>query len=123
MQECPNSSFYNPSLNSSGKIKALNLEFCSIKQFFIRDVHAKFSILNSPKSSYIEQNSAGGILNFRISGHICHNSRNSLTREIERRQKTHKNPDFSKIKSFLILHNIFPKTLSVFVITYKTSSF
>ena len=49
---------------------------------FIRDICAKFGILNSPKSPDIEKNSDGGISDFRISGQSlvtvnCHNSRTS----------------------------------------------
>ena len=47
---------------------------------WIRDIHAKFCIHNSPQSSDIGQNSDGGISVFRISGQSlikenCHNSR------------------------------------------------
>ena len=34
------------SFNNSETIKAVNLAFCSIKQFFIREIHVKFRITN-----------------------------------------------------------------------------
>ena len=50
------------SLNNSEMVKAITL------WHFIRDIHAKFGISNSPQSLDIGQNSDGGISNFWISG-------------------------------------------------------
>ena len=53
-------------------IKVVTLAFCSIQQYFIRDIRPKFGIPNLPQSLDIGQNSAGGISEFRISGQIAH---------------------------------------------------
>ena len=60
-------------------VKAATLAFCSIQQHFIRDVHVKFFISQSPD---IEQNSDWCISDFPISGQSliqgnCHNSTTS----------------------------------------------
>ena len=66
-------------LNNAVTVKAVTLAFCSIQQHFIRDVHVKFFISQSPD---IEQNSDWCISDFPISGQFliqgnCHNSRTS----------------------------------------------
>ena len=66
-------------LNNAVMVKAATLAFCSIQQHFIRDVHVKFFISQSPD---IEQNSDWCISDFPISGQSliqgnCHNSRTS----------------------------------------------
>ena len=66
-------------LNNAVMVKAATLAFCSIQQHFIRDVHVKFFISQSPN---IEQNSDWCISDFPISGQSliqgnCHNSRTS----------------------------------------------
>ena len=65
------------SLNSSEKVTALTLAFCSIQQHFIRDIPVKFGIPNLPQSPDIRENSDGHISDFRISGQslIKENSR------------------------------------------------
>ena len=70
------------SLNNSKTVRAVTLEFCSIQQYFIEDICAKFGIHNLPQSPDIGQNSDGGISDFRISGQSlikenCYNSRTS----------------------------------------------
>ena len=69
------------SLNSE-IIKAVTLEFCSIKQQFVRDIYTKFSIPNSLQSQDLGQNLDRVISNFWISGQSfindnSYNSRNS----------------------------------------------
>ena len=54
------------SVNNSEKVKAVALAFCSIQQHFIRDVLAKFGILNSLQTPDIEQNSDKRISDFWI---------------------------------------------------------
>ena len=66
-------------LNNAAMVKAVTLAFCSIQQHFIRDVHAKFFISQSPD---IEQNSDWCTSDFPISGQSliqgnCYNSRTS----------------------------------------------
>ena len=66
-------------LNNAVMVKAATLAFCSIQQHFIRDVHVKFFISQSPD---IEQNSDWCISDFPISGQSliqgnCHNSTTS----------------------------------------------
>ena len=68
----PPSSF---SLNNPEMVKAFS-------NIFIRDIRTKFGISNLPQSPDIEQNSDGGISDFRISGQFLikenfHNSRTS----------------------------------------------
>ena len=69
------------SLNNSETVKAVTLVFCSIQKLFIRDIHAKFSTLNSPQSPDNGQILDEGISNFRISDQslINENCRNSRT--------------------------------------------
>ena len=70
------------SLNNSKTVKAVTLEFCSIRLNSIREIHPKFGIHNSSQSPDIGQTSDGGISNFRISSQSlikenCHNFRTS----------------------------------------------
>ena len=70
------------SLNNSKTVKAVTLEFCSIRLNSIREIHPKFGIHNSSQSPDIGQTSDRGISNFEISGQSlikenCHNSRTS----------------------------------------------
>ena len=70
------------SLNNSETVNAVTLEFYRIEKHFIRNIFAKFGILNLPQSLDIGQNSDKGITDFRISGQFlikkyCHNSRTS----------------------------------------------
>ena len=69
-------------------VKSVALAFCSIQSFFIRDIHAKFGIPNSPESPDVGQSSGRGISNFWISGQPllnknCDNSR--TTNDIDMR--------------------------------------
>ena len=69
---------FSPLNNSEMAKEAVTLTFLQ----FIRDICAKFGILNSSQSPDIGQNSREGISNFRISGQSlikenCHNSRTS----------------------------------------------
>ena len=69
------------------------LVFCSIQQLFIRDIHAKCSIPNSPQFPNLGQNSNGGISNFWISGQSlinenCPNLRTSNDIDMELRPVT-----------------------------------
>ena len=71
-----------PPSSNSETAKAVNLAFCSIQHYFIRDIGAKFGIHNSPQSPDIGQNSDEGISDFQISGQSlikenCYNSRTS----------------------------------------------
>ena len=71
------------SLNNSETVKLLvALPFCRTQYPFIRDIRAKFGILNLAHSAGIEQNSDGSISNFGISSESLangnrHNSRTS----------------------------------------------
>ena len=72
-------------LKNSEMVKYVTIACPSIQLVqlvFIRDIHAKFGISNSPSSPDIWENPDGGISNFRISGQSfinknCHNSRTS----------------------------------------------
>ena len=66
----------------SETVKAVTLAFCSIQYNFIRNIHDKFGISNSPQSPDIGQNVDRGVSDFRISGQSlmkenCHNSTTS----------------------------------------------
>ena len=56
------------SFNDSETVKVVTMAFSSIQKHFIRDIRAKFGILNSLQSPDIGQNSDGGIFDFQISG-------------------------------------------------------
>ena len=60
-------------------VKAITLAFYSIQYHFIKNFRAKFGILYSSQFLDIEQDSGGGISNFRISGQslMKRNSRTS----------------------------------------------
>ena len=57
--------------------------FWSIKQHFIKDIRAKFGILNLPQSPDVGQNSDRGIFDFQITGQslIKENYDSSRTRD------------------------------------------
>ena len=55
-------------MDNSETVEAVILAFSSIQKHFIRDIHAKFGITNSPKSPDIVQNSDGVISYSQISG-------------------------------------------------------
>ena len=55
-----------PLITQKWRQKAVTLAFCSIQEHFIRDIHAKFGIPNSPPSPDIRQISDGGISYFQI---------------------------------------------------------
>ena len=67
----------------SETVKAVNLAFCSFQHHFIKNIHSKFGILNSPQSPDLGQNSVEYISDFCISDQSftnknCHNSRTNL---------------------------------------------
>ena len=68
-------SIFNPlscwfSLINSETVKSMKLEFCSIKQIFLGDIHAKFGTPYSVQPPNTGQNSDGVISNFQISDQI-----------------------------------------------------
>ena len=79
------------SLDSSETVKVITLAFCRIQQHCVKDVRAKFFILQPPQSSDIGQNSDRFFSDFRISGE-------SLIKKI--RNKVKKNWRWVDVRNF-----------------------
>ena len=58
------------SINGSETVKPVGLWFCSIQYLFIRGIHAKFGILNSPQSSDFAKMTDKSNFSVHISGQI-----------------------------------------------------
>ena len=52
--------------NNSKTVKFVTVAFCSIQQYFIRNIRTKFGIPNLPQSPDIRKNSDGSISDFRF---------------------------------------------------------